>query len=81
MGQCHHDLPDSRWVRYLLIDVNRSTLKVGCSEYVIDTEGNPVRLKEDKRKSKAKMKNGKLFDVPWRRIVLDEAHQVRNRKC
>lgn len=51
-----------------------------ANEYVVDDEGNPISKKSKKLKADEKLENGKLFKIPWRRIVLDEGHIIRNRK-
>lgn len=51
-----------------------------ANEYVVDEDGNPISKKAKKPKADEKLENGKLFKIPWRRIILDEGHIIRNHK-
>ncbi|KAG8935555.1 hypothetical protein FRC02_007699 [Tulasnella sp. 418] len=53
-------------------DIVLSTLQMVAQEYSAGSQGAPA-------KKKAK-KGGGLMDVPWKRIILDEGHNVRNIK-
>jgi SWI/SNF-related matrix-associated actin-dependent regulator of chromatin subfamily A3 len=61
-------------------DIVITTYQMVASEFLVGPDGEPVAKKRKKNQSADELKNGKLFSVAWRRIVLDEGHIIRNPK-